>query len=71
MPCKSCGLANQKKFTAEMGLHFRGLENIDKPTVWVFPEVIVNLLFLRPDCANSRRETPPRQVNLELSLTSH
>ena len=29
-----------------------------------------NLLFLRPNCASSQRETPP-QVNLELSLTSH
>jgi hypothetical protein len=29
------------------------------------------LLFLKLNCANSQRETPPRQVNLELSLTSH
>ena len=29
-----------------------------------------NLLFRRLNCANSQRETP-RQVNLELSLTSH
>jgi hypothetical protein len=43
MPCKSCGSVNQSKFSAEMGIHFLGLKNIDKPTVWVFPEVIVCL----------------------------
>lgn len=41
MPCKSCGSVKQKKFRAEMGIHFLGLENIGKPTVLVFPEVIV------------------------------
>jgi len=43
MPCKSCGSLNQNKFTAEMGIHFRGLKNIDKPVVWIFPELIVCL----------------------------
>jgi hypothetical protein len=41
MHCKSCGSANQNKFSAEMGIHFPGLKNIDKPLVWVFPEVAV------------------------------
>jgi len=26
-----------------MGIHFPGLKNIDKPVVWVFPELIVCL----------------------------
>lgn len=26
-----------------MGLHFLGLKNIDKPTVWVFPKLLVCL----------------------------
>ena len=43
MHCKSCGSANQNKFSAEMGIHFPGLKNIDKPLVWVFPEVAVCL----------------------------
>jgi hypothetical protein len=29
MPCKSCGSVNQKKFSAEMGIHFAELKNID------------------------------------------
>ena len=41
--CKSCRSVNQKKFSAEMGIHFPELKDIDKPTVWVFPEVIVCL----------------------------
>ena len=43
MPCKSCGSVNQKNFSAEMGIHFLELKDIDKPTVWVFPEVILCL----------------------------
>jgi hypothetical protein len=41
--CKSCGADTQIKLTAEMALHFPGLEDIDKPLVWVFPEVLVCL----------------------------
>jgi hypothetical protein len=41
MPCKSCGSVNQKKFSAEMGIHFLELKDIEKPVVWVFPEVVV------------------------------
>jgi hypothetical protein len=26
-----------------MGIHFLGLKNIDKPTVWVFPKLLVCL----------------------------
>jgi hypothetical protein len=43
MSCKSCGSDNQSKFTAEMAIHFPGLKNIDKPVVWVFPELVVCL----------------------------
>jgi hypothetical protein len=43
MPCKSCGSVNQKKFSAETGIHSFGLKNIDKSVVWVFPTVVVCL----------------------------
>jgi len=43
MPCKSCGSVNQKKFSAEMGIHFPELKDIDKPVVWVFADVVVCL----------------------------
>jgi hypothetical protein len=43
MPCKSCKSLNQSKFTAEIAIHFPELNYIDKPAVWVFPEVVVCL----------------------------
>ena len=43
MACKECGSATQTKLNAEMNLHFPGIEGLDKPTVWVFPEVVVCL----------------------------
>jgi hypothetical protein len=41
MPCKSCGSVNQSKFNGEIGIHFPGLKNIDKPVVFVFSELSV------------------------------
>jgi hypothetical protein len=41
--CKLCGSVDQKKFGAELGIHFPELKDIDKPVVWVFPEVLVCL----------------------------
>lgn len=44
MKCKSCGLSDrQRKFTAEMAIHFPGLKNISKPHVLVNPELLVCL----------------------------
>jgi hypothetical protein len=43
MSCKSCGSANQKKFIGEMGIRSPGPKGLDKPVVWVFPELIVCL----------------------------
>lgn len=41
--CTSCGLDQQRKFTAEIAIHFPGLKEINKPIVWVFPELLVCL----------------------------
>jgi hypothetical protein len=57
MPCKSCNSVNQKKFSAEMGIHFPGLKNIDKPTVWVFSEVVVCL-----DCGTAEFAVPEEEL---------
>ena len=59
MDCKSCGSEKLGQFQAEMGLHFRGLENLDKPIVWVFPVVFVCL-----DCGNSEFIVPERLLNV-------
>ncbi len=57
MPCKSCASVNQKKFSAEMCIHFPGLKNIDKPVVWVFPEVVVCL-----DCGTAELAVPEAEL---------
>ena len=44
MPCKSCGSVKQKQIQRGDGHPFPGLNDIDKPVVWVFPEVVVYLV---------------------------
>jgi hypothetical protein len=43
MACRVCGSGKQQEFTAEINIHFRGLKNIDNPSVLVFPNVLVCL----------------------------
>jgi hypothetical protein len=57
MPCKSCGSLNQGKFTGEVAIHFPGLQNIDKPIVWVFPKLIVCL-----DCGTTEFTVPKPEL---------
>jgi hypothetical protein len=38
-----CNHPNQSKFPAEINIHFPGIEMLEKPTVWVFPQVQVCL----------------------------
>jgi hypothetical protein len=57
MPCKSCGSVKQTRFRAKMAIHFPGLKNIDKPVVWVFPEVVVCL-----DCGTAEFAVPEAEL---------
>jgi hypothetical protein len=57
MPCKSCNSVNEKKFSAEMGIHFQGLKNIDKPTVWVSSEFVLCL-----DCGTAEFAVPEEDL---------
>ena len=43
MPCKSCGSENLGNFGGEIAIHFPGLQNIDRPHVYVSAEVVVCL----------------------------
>jgi hypothetical protein len=40
-----------------MGIHSPGLKNIDKPIVWVFPEIVVCL-----DCGAAEFAVPEAQL---------
>jgi hypothetical protein len=57
MPCRSCGSVNQSKFLAEMGIHFPGLKSIDKPVLWVFPELVICL-----DCGTAEFTVPEAEL---------
>ena len=59
VPCKFCGSVNQSKFKGEMGIHFSGLKNIDKPVVWVFPELVVCL-----DCGSAEFAVPEAKLRV-------
>jgi predicted nucleic-acid-binding Zn-ribbon protein len=41
MSCRSCGSENQTKFASEITIHILGLENVNKPTVMVFPKLLL------------------------------
>jgi hypothetical protein len=40
-----------------MGIHFLGLKSIDKPVVWVFPELVVGL-----DCGAAKFAVPEEEL---------
>lgn len=39
--CKVCGSENVQKLRGEIAMRVAGLQNIDKPVVWVFPDILV------------------------------
>jgi hypothetical protein len=57
MLCKSCGSEKQRQFKAEIAIHFPGRENLEMPTIWVFPEVVVCL-----ECGNSLFVIPETEL---------
>ena len=44
MPCKLCHSVQQGSFHTEINIHFPGRQNLDKPTVLLFPTVMVCLV---------------------------
>ena len=58
MSCLLCGSGNQVELTAEMVMHFAGLENLEKPGVWVFPKQLLVCL----DCGCSHFIVPAREL---------
>jgi len=58
MACKSCGSNNLGKFRGEIAIHFPGLKNLDKPIVWVFPELVVCL-----ECGTAQFAVPETELH--------
>jgi hypothetical protein len=56
--CKSCGAPNQNTVSAEMVIHIPGLENLDRPAVWLFPRILVCM-----DCGFSEFIVPEDKMH--------
>jgi hypothetical protein len=59
MLCPSCASGKRKQFVSEIAIHFSGLENLDKPSVFVFPTVFVCL-----NCGFSHFTVPDTELVL-------
>jgi hypothetical protein len=59
MSCPLCGSDNQEDFPGELMLHFRGLQNVHKPGVMIFPTVLVCL-----ECGLSQFSARPKDLTL-------
>jgi hypothetical protein len=57
MSCLMCASPNQTEFGTEILVHFHGLKNLNKPPVWVFPQLLVCL-----DCGFAGFTTPEREL---------
>jgi hypothetical protein len=55
--CVFCTSTNQTEFPAEVNIHRLGLRNADKPSVFVFPRVLVCR-----DCGYSSFMTPDSEL---------
>ena len=58
MVCHHCESAC-KSFTSEIAIHFPGLDGLNKPLVWVFPEVKVCL-----NCGTAEFLVPERELRV-------
>lgn len=59
MPCKRCASENIGTFVSEVIIHFPGLDNLDKPIVWVFPDLAVCL-----HCGFTEFTVPARELSV-------
>jgi hypothetical protein len=56
--CRSCESSNQTQFGSEIIIHFSGLKNLDKPSVMVFPKILVCL-----DCGVTEFTVPKAELD--------
>jgi hypothetical protein len=56
--CASCGSDNRNKFRGEIAIHFPGLQDLGKPIVWVFPDILLCL-----NCGTAEFVIPERELH--------
>ena len=59
MTCKGCGSDRQSVFNGEIAIHFRGLEGLNKSSVFVFPRLAVCL-----HCGFAEFTVPERELHV-------
>lgn len=59
MICERCGSPSKYTFGGEVALHFSGLKGLDKPTVFVWPQLVVCL-----DCGFTDFTIPEDQLRV-------
>ena len=59
MACKGCHSDRQSVFNGEIAIHFRGLEGLEKPILWIFRETMVCL-----DCGLTEFTVPERELQV-------
>ena len=59
LPCKVCGSGHVQKLRGEIAMRVPGLKNIDKPIVWVFPDILVCM-----DCGIAEFAVPEDQLRI-------
>jgi hypothetical protein len=65
MSCKSCLSEHQRNLKGEVAIHFPGLKGLEKPIVWVFPELLVCL-----DCGFAEFSVPGRELRVLVNGTA-
>lgn len=55
--CIACGSEKRAKFAAEIAVHIPGLNNLDKPHLFVFPEILVCM-----NCGKAEFTVPESQL---------
>ena len=59
MNCKSCASVNQRTFNSEINVHFLGLQNLQEPSVFVFPKLLVYM-----DCGFTEFAIPETELRV-------
>jgi hypothetical protein len=59
MGCQKCSSENQSAFSGEIGIHFPGIEGLQKPLVFVYSEVSVCL-----DCGYADFNVPESELKV-------
>ena len=66
MKCACCGSDREREFKGEVAIHFPGPENLDKPIVWVFPQLLVCL-----GCGVAQFAVPKAELSVLAEDDSH